>query len=344
LFFDGSFVLGSVDNISGTSPSVTTAGSPVAGGGKWLQALNITFTAAGGATVNYTLKLSQEARECNGSSQGSQLVNLSGDVKNLGQMTVPVPANQIIELPEIRVEKWVDTDGDGQVDRTATAGEWSFSLDGGTPVATDASGQVVFTNVTPDGAHTVTETNGPTDQTFLGGSGTNCTFNGAAATATVASGTTATDATCVFNNTMRKGHIIVKKVTVPASDTTTSFGFTPSWGTGFSLTNGATKDSGELVAGTYNVSETAMSGWDLTSAVCSDGSDPSAIDLAAGETVTCTFTNIQQGKLIVQKTTNPSGSTQQFSVSAGASSGEIVGSTTGTVTDAADYTYTTTSH
>ena len=47
----------------------------------------------------------------------------------------------------------------------------------------------------------------------------------------------------------------------------------------------------ELVPGTYDVAETVPAGWDLTSATCSDGSDPDAIGLDRGETVTCTFVN-----------------------------------------------------
>ena len=44
-------------------------------------------------------------------------------------------------------------------------------------------------------------------------------------------------------------------------------------------------------------------GWTLTSATCSDGSAPSAIALAAGETVTCTFVNRRQtGALRIYKT------------------------------------------
>ena len=37
--------------------------------------------------------------------------------------------------------------------------------------------------------------------------------------------------------------------------------------------------------------EIAPDGWELTSSVCSDGSDPSAISLSPAETVTCVFTN-----------------------------------------------------
>ena len=124
--------------------------------------LNVDFTGgAGAATINYYLTLTDEAGECSsGSPQHSRLANVPGDniFKNIGNQNVPIPSNQIIELPEIFVEKWVDVDADGQVDRKATEGEWSFSLDGGTPVPTDADGNVVFTNVEPNGDHTINRT------------------------------------------------------------------------------------------------------------------------------------------------------------------------------------------
>jgi hypothetical protein len=116
---------------------------------------------------------------------------------------------------------------------------------------------------------------------------------------------------CTFTNTQR-GNIIVKKVTHP-SGSTQSFNFTPSWGSGFSLQDGQSNDSGLLVpGGGYSVSESAVTGWDLTSATCDNGDSPSNITLAAGATVTCIFTNTQRGHIIVKKVTNPSGSTQSF--------------------------------
>jgi hypothetical protein len=172
--------------------------------------LNINFAGTFGhddddaiARVNYTLTLSDQAGDCNGSSQHSRLNPAGGDVKQTGEQNVPVPANQIIELPQITVIKNIDRDGDGTFEDTAAAGEFCFSLDGGSCVPTNSSGQVVFMNVTPNGEHTITETQLDFTQgtyTFDSGSGTNCTFSGSTATATVASGTTATDATCIFNN------------------------------------------------------------------------------------------------------------------------------------------------
>jgi hypothetical protein len=42
----------------------------------------------------------------------------------------------------------------------------------------------------------------------------------------------------------------------------------------------------------YAVAETVPSRWDQTSATCDNGSTPSNITVDAGETVTCTFTNV----------------------------------------------------
>ncbi|MEM2850165.1 MAG: DUF5979 domain-containing protein [Candidatus Bathyarchaeia archaeon] len=98
----------------------------------------------------------------------------------------------------------------------------------------------------------------------------------------------------VYTNTQR-GKIIVDKVTVPANDPQ-SFDFAVTgpggYSQSFSLTDAATPwDSGWIKPGTYAASETVPAGWDLTSAVCSDGSPVNAIDLNPGETVTVTFTN-----------------------------------------------------
>ncbi len=71
--------------------------------------------------------------------------------------------------------------------------------------------------------------------------------------------------------------------------------------TTFALLDGEVFDSGNLTPGIYGIDESANIGWILDSVVCSDGSAYTNIDLAAGETVTCTFMNIQQGKIIINK-------------------------------------------
>jgi hypothetical protein len=78
------------------------------------------------------------------------------------------------------------------------------------------------------------------------------------------------------------------------------------------LSDGPTENSGDLPPGTYSVTETVPAGWDLESATCSDGSNPSSISLQAGETVTCVFTNEKDAFIIVEKQTDPDGDPQVF--------------------------------
>jgi hypothetical protein len=81
------------------------------------------------------------------------------------------------------------------------------------------------------------------------------------------------------------------------------FEFDTNYGSNFSLADGEQNDSGNLVPGTYSVAEVNIpAGWSLTSATCSDQSNPNSINLAAGEHVTCTFTNTQSAT-----TTTPGG-------------------------------------
>ena len=124
--------------------------------------------------------------------------------------------------------------------------------------------------------------------------------------------------TCVFVNTQR-AQIIVDKVTDPGGSTD-QFGFDPSYGPDFSLADGDTpNNSGFLVpADDYSVVETTLPpGWDPTSVTCTSslgGTTPNTdIDLSPGEIVTCVFVNTQRAQIIVDKVTNPAGSTDQFS-------------------------------
>lgn len=100
--------------------------------------------------------------------------------------------------------------------------------------------------------------------------------------------------TCTFVSTQlpTTGTIIVAKETDPnhAAD---QFTFTTNYNSGFVLADGETSTSNPLNPGTYSVTEAALDGWEATGATCSDGSAPSAINLVAGETVTCTFNSRQ---------------------------------------------------
>jgi hypothetical protein len=129
---------------------------------------------------------------------------------------------------------------------------------------------------------------------------------------------------CTFTNTKR-GNIIVDKVTLPAGDAQ-SFSFDASGGTSpayvdFNLTDAAAPNNQQLKPGAYSVSETVPAGWDLTNTSCvssiGDTEAAGALELDAGETITCTFTNTKRGNIIVDKVTNPSGDTQSFAFDAG---------------------------
>jgi hypothetical protein len=105
------------------------------------------------------------------------------------------------------------------------------------------------------------------------------------------------------------GTIIIKKVTIPSPDpTSTSFPFTltgpSSLNKSFSLTDGQSNTTNNLVAGSgYAASETTPTNWELVSATCDDGSPVSNISVSPNETVTCTFTNqLQTGAIKITKT------------------------------------------
>ncbi len=121
--------------------------------------------------------------------------------------------------------------------------------------------------------------------------------------------------TCTFTNT-KNGRIVVEKQTLPNGDSQV-FPFATSYdANGFSLSDGQQNDSGDLDPGTYSVAETVPAGWDLESAVCSDGSAPGAISLQASEVVTCVFTNEKDARIVVEKQTLPNGDSQVFAFTA----------------------------
>ncbi len=57
----------------------------------------------------------------------------------------------------------------------------------------------------------------------------------------------------------------------------------------------------------HSVSQTTPAGWAAAQTSCSDGSPVSNIDVAPGETVTCTFSNLSNtaGRIVIVKDTEP---------------------------------------
>ncbi len=106
---------------------------------------------------------------------------------------------------------------------------------------------------------------------------------------------------CVGWNVEKPGRIIVKKQTDPAGSMQ-EFSFSASFTEGdFSLTDGQSYESGDLVSGTYSVTEAPLTGWKQEGAICSDGSKPGAIVLDPGETVTCVFKNQETAHIVATK-------------------------------------------
>nr|MBA2741659.1 hypothetical protein [Actinomycetota bacterium] len=98
------------------------------------------------------------------------------------------------------------------------------------------------------------------------------------------------------------GRVIVQMQTNPAGDPTVfAFIGTALEGRGsgqterFVLSHGQQLET-SLPAGTYAIAETPIPGWTLTSALCSDGSLPSAIRLDADEVVTCVFSSTRSSE------------------------------------------------
>ncbi len=101
--------------------------------------------------------------------------------------------------------------------------------------------------------------------------------------------------TCTFVN-RKLATLIVRKQTQPSPDqTATTFPFTAGGGLSpatFALKDGQTRTFSDVVPSSgYTLAETPPSGWQQGTATCSDGSPVTNINLAPGETVTCTFVN-----------------------------------------------------
>ena len=214
---------------------------------------------------------------------------------------------------------------------TTGTGLSSFTLDTDPATATVLSTKS-FVALTGGVTYTVTEGAEPTGWTFTSLNCVNTTgtsvlgTSGTTATITLA-GTANAHVTCTYTNTAQ-GHIIVDKVTNPSGDPQ-SFSFTAG-GTGyssFSLTDAAAPNDQTLVAGgPYTISEGATTGWTLTDRTCVETiagaggstfpgtgtSQPVSITLAAGATITCTYTNTKQTQLRIKKTTVPSGDPTVF--------------------------------
>jgi hypothetical protein len=102
---------------------------------------------------------------------------------------------------------------------------------------------------------------------------------------------------CTFTN-RKPGTLRIRKVTSPAgSSTPFTFDVSSSLGQPFSIADQGVQEY-TVDPGTYQVTERAADGWTLTGAGCDDSDSSMSgatvnANVAAGETVTCTFNNMQ---------------------------------------------------
>ncbi|NTW89289.1 MAG: VWA domain-containing protein [Candidatus Moranbacteria bacterium] len=228
---------------------------------------------------------------------------------------------------------------------------WTFDVSG-TTVATDSNGQTEAVPVSVGSGKTVTETGSVQGYSFGSAS---CTKNGTTSVGTAASnGVTGIEVgaddiiSCDFINTTNKGTMIVQKNMVGGTGNFTYTG-NPS---GTISTNNGTITVNNVTPGTYTSTESAATGWTLSSISCDDGASatPSTTDVSTrsatfkvdpGETVKCTFTNTKQtGTLrVIKSVINDNGgsaSSSSFNLHVKSGGSDVsgspaAGSATGTV-------------
>jgi hypothetical protein len=219
------------------------------------------------------------------------------------------------------------------IKKETTGGTGTFTFDATTRPA--GQGAISFTETTPPnpsagevltslvpGTYTFTETPPAvgwilTDLDCDAGTGiSNASVSGLTGTFTLAPGATGT---CTFKNTLQQannGTIVIRKVAA-GGDGATPFNFTATGGlvpANFSLTPPADGPApvpqtfANVTPGAYSVTETAVAGW-TTAVQCTDPTNntttagsTASINVAAGETVDCTFTNTRQtGSITIEK-------------------------------------------
>lgn len=210
-------------------------------------------------------------------------------------------------------------------------GEFDFVLTPLSPIGSPVTRSVTatngvavattFTGLTPGTRFSLAETDAGAGWTA---GALSCTMDGSAISAASFTPPPGAMIACAITNTA-KGKIVIAKTVVGVHDGT--FDFTGSWlgaspDNTFSIaTSGLSGNQtfSNVTPGSYDLAELAQSGYDPTKLECADPSGgttvtgyAATIDLASGETVTCTYTNTERGSLSVNKNTLPAGFDQDF--------------------------------
>ncbi len=246
---------------------------------------------------------------CGGSSGLITLISDTND--SLIGVAVPLQQNDVVtctftnELkPALTVTKVVIPDTD--------SGLFNLQIDGSNVVTNVSNGGSTGAVLVNGGSHTITETAGTgTDltnyDTIIGG---DCDADG---NITLASNQ---DATCVITNT-RKPTLTVIKVLTPSTDD----GRFSLWIDGSDVVTNV-GDSGstgavEVSIGSHTISETAITGTNLTSYDAVIGGDCDTdgnITLTAGKNATCVITNTRKPTLTVTKVLLPDTDNGRFNL------------------------------
>lgn len=225
---------------------------------------------------------------------GNSAVNISGSpyhvrVVDLDGGTVGNRDNQMsataIVVPTtatLTLVKTITNDNGGAAAATA----WTLSATGPTTIS-GTTGSASVTNAAVNaGTYTLAEANGPSGYTASAWSCVGGALSGSSLTLTAGQ-----TATCTINNNDQPGTLIVKKLVVNDNGGTMQagvFSFQVNNGAATSFTQvDATHGENTLTenAGTYSVTEPAVSGYATTYSNCS------GVVIANGGTATCTITN-----------------------------------------------------
>lgn len=166
---------------------------------------------------------------------------------------------------------------------TAQATDWTLSATGPTSISGTSGSQTVTQASVNTGAYTLAETGGPAGYTAGTWSCTAGVLNGAQLT--LASGD---NAVCTISNDDQPGTLIVKKIvqngTTGATKTASDFSFSINGGGPITFESDGQNDN-TVNAGTYTVTEPAVTGYTTSYSNCSNVTVPN------GGSATCTITN-----------------------------------------------------
>ena len=229
---------------------------------------------------------------------------ISWNLGNLGNQDRSLAAATVVAPSTIIIIKDTIPNGGQDFNFITTGGLSSFSLD-------DDADPTLSNNKSFGGL--LAGTYSVTENATAGFKLTNLTCTGSTttdlttrtATIDLAQGATVT---CTFENTQNASLTVIKDA-VP--NDAQDFNFTGSGAIGsFALDDDSdgtlfNNTTFSLEPGTFSVAETVPANWKLTSATCSNGDKVDSIDLVAGQSVICTFTNTKNATLTIVKDAIP---------------------------------------